>query len=165
MAWRFTVSLGRDTSYWRTLVVVNTTYWYLWALFTPAIIWLSQHFRFERQGLWRAVLVHLPSVVIFSLAHILTMSGVQWWVWRAQGRSFAWWPEAQKAALLNFDWEMMTHWTIVGLSHAVLYYRESRIARSVPLNSKRGWSRRSSRRRSSSSIRTSSSTRCTPSPR
>ena len=85
MAWRFTVSLGRGTSYWRTLVMLNTTYWYLWALFTPAIIWLSQHFRFERQGLWRAVLVHVPSVVIFSLAHILTMSGVQWWVCAGAG--------------------------------------------------------------------------------
>ena len=126
MAWRFTVSMGREASYWRTLVVLNTTYWYLWALFTPAIIWLSQHFRFERQGLWRAVLVHVPSVVLFSLAHILTMSGVQWWIARAQGRSFPWWAEAQKSALLNFDWEMMTYWTIVGLSHAVLYYRESK---------------------------------------
>jgi signal transduction histidine kinase len=126
MAWRFTVSLGRETTYWRTLVVLNTTYWYLWALVTPAIIWLSQHFRFERQGLWRAVLVHLPSVIVFSLTHILTMSGVQWWIARAQGRPFPWWEEAQRSAILNFDWEMMTYWTIVGLSHAVLYYRESK---------------------------------------
>ena len=72
------------------------------------------------------MLVHLPSVVLFSLTHILTMSGVQWWFARAQGRPFAWWSEAQKSALLNFDWEMMTYWTIVGLSHAVLYYRESK---------------------------------------
>ncbi len=126
LAWQFTASLGHGTTYWRRLVVLNTTYWYLWALFTPAIIWLSQHFRFERQGLWRAVLVHLPSVVLFSLTHILTMSGVQWWFARAQGRPFAWWAEAQKSVLLNFDWEMMTYWTIVGLSHAVLYYRESK---------------------------------------
>ena len=70
MAWRFTVSLGRDVTYWRTLVILNTSYWYLWALFTPAIVWLSQHFRFERQGLWRAVVVHLPSVVaLFADAH------------------------------------------------------------------------------------------------
>ena len=126
MAWRFTVSLGRGVTYWRTLVILNTSYWYLWALFTPAIIWLSQHFRFERQGLWRAVVVHLPSVILFSLTHILAMSGVQWWFARADGRSFAWWAEAQRSALLNFDWEMMTYWTIVGLSHAVLYYRESK---------------------------------------
>jgi two-component system LytT family sensor kinase len=126
LAWQFTSSLGQGTTYWRKLVILNTTYWYLWALFTPAIVWLSQHFRFERQGLWRAVLVHIPSVVLFSLTHILIMSGVQWWFARAQGRPFAWWAEAQKSALLNFDWEMMTYWTIVGLSHAVLYYRESK---------------------------------------
>jgi signal transduction histidine kinase len=126
LAWQFTVSLGRGVRYWRTLIILNTTYWYLWALFTPAIIWLSQHFRFERKGLWRAVVIHVPSVVLFSLTHILIMSGVQWWFARAQGRPFAWWPEAQKSALLNFDWEMMTYWAIVGLSHAVLYYRESK---------------------------------------
>ena len=27
---------------------------------------------------------------------------------------------------MNLDWEMMTYWAIVGLSHALLYYRESR---------------------------------------
>ena len=126
MAWRFTVSLGRGMTYWRTLVILNTTYWYLWALFTPAIIWLSQHFRFERQGLWRAFVIHVPSVVVFSLTHILAMSGAQWWLARTEGKPFAWWAEAQRSALLNFDWEMMTYWTIVGLSHAVLYYRESK---------------------------------------
>ena len=126
LAWRFTVSLGHQPTHWRTLVILNTTYWYLWALFTPAIIWLSQHFRFERQGLWRALAVHLPSVVLFSLTHIVTMSGVQWWVARTQGRTYSWSAEAQRSALLNFDWEMMTYWTIVGLSHAILYYRESR---------------------------------------
>ena len=126
LAWRFTLSLGYEPTHWRTLVVLNTTYWYLWALFTPAIVWLSQHFRFERQGLWRAMLVHIPSVVVFSLGHIALMTGVQWWFARTQGSTFSWWPEAQGTALLNFDWEMMTYWTIVGLSHAILYYRESR---------------------------------------
>ena len=126
MAWRFTVSLGHEVKSWRSLIILNTSYWYLWALFTPAIIWLSQHFRLERQGLWRALVVHVPSVILFSLTHILAMSGVQWWFARTDGRSFAWWSEAQRSALLNFDWEMMTYWTIVGLSHAVLYYRESK---------------------------------------
>ena len=54
LAWQFSSSLGNRATPWRTLVILNTTYWYVWALFTPAIIWLSQHFRFERQGLWRA---------------------------------------------------------------------------------------------------------------
>ena len=126
LAWQFTVSLGYPPSHWRSLLVLNATYWYVWALFTPAIVWLSQHFRFERQGLWRAILVHGPSVLAFSLAHIAAMQGMQWYLVTAEGQAFDWWSEVRRAALLNFDWEMMTYWTIAGISHAVLYYRESR---------------------------------------
>ena len=126
LAWQFTLSLGRPVSYWKTLVLLNCIYWYVWAIFTPAISWLSQHFRFERRGLWRALLVHLPSVAIFSFGHIAAMSGVQWWLAIREGRSFMFWENVQRSTLQNFDWEMMTYWAIAGLSQAVLYYRESR---------------------------------------
>lgn len=126
LAWQFTQSMGKTGISWRWLVVLNCTYWYVWALFTPAIVWLSQHFRFERQGLARAVAVHLPSVLVFSLAHIAVMTGVQAWMASSAGRPFPWWTEVQRSALQNFDWEMMTYWAIAGISQAVLYYRESR---------------------------------------
>jgi signal transduction histidine kinase len=126
LAVQFTRALGKPVTDWAWLVVLNCTYWYLWAIFTPAIVWLSQHFRFERQGLVRAVLIHLPSVALFSFAHIAAMAGMQWWLMMASSRSFSWWVEVKRSALQNFDWEMMTYWAIAGLSHAVLYYRESR---------------------------------------
>ena len=126
LAWQFTLSLGQPAAYWRSMVVLNVTYWYVWALFAPAIVWLSQHFRFERQGLVRAISVHLPSVLLFSLTHIAAMQGAQWWLMTSAGLPFDWWAEFRRAALLNFDWEMMTYWAIAGISHAVLYYRESR---------------------------------------
>jgi two-component system LytT family sensor kinase len=126
LAWQLTMSLERTATYFRWLVVLNCAYWYAWAAFTPAIVWLSQRFRFERQGLLRATLVHLPAVVLFSLAHIGVMQGAQWWLVTSDGGVYSWWPQAQRAALVNFDWEMMTYWAIAGLSHALLYYRESR---------------------------------------
>ena len=126
LAWQLTVTLERTGTYFRWLVVLNCAYWYSWALFTPSIVWLSQRFRFERQGLLRAVAVHLPAVVFFSLAHIGAMQAAQWWLVTSDGGEFRWWSAAQRAALMNFDWEMMTYWAIVGLSHALLYYRESR---------------------------------------
>jgi signal transduction histidine kinase len=126
LAWQLTMALERTGSYLRWLVVLNCAYWYTWAVFTPGIVWLSQRFRFERQGLLRALAVHLPAVLLFSLAHIAAMQAAQWWLVTSEGGVFSWWSEAQRAALLNLDWEMMTYWAIVGLSHALLYYRESR---------------------------------------
>ncbi len=126
LAWQFTLAVGRPETHWKTLVILNGTYWYVWAIFTPAIVWLSQHFRFERKGLIRAVLIHLPSVALFSLAHIAAMATALWWLAVVDGRPFNWLAEFKASALKNFDWEMMTYWAIAGLSHAVLYYRESR---------------------------------------
>ena len=126
LAWQLTMSLERTATYFRWLVVLNCAYWYTWAAFTPSIVWLSQRFRFERQALVRALVVHVPAVLLFSLAHIGVMQGAQWWLVTSEGGVYAWWPQAQRAALVNLDWEMMTYWAIVGLSHALLYYRESR---------------------------------------
>ena len=126
LAWQLTMSLERTATYFRWLVVLNCAYWYAWAAFTPAIVWLSQRFRFERQNLLQTMLVHVPAVLLFTLAHIGVMQGAQWWLVTSDGGVYSWWPQAQRAALVNFDWEMMTYWAIVCLSHALLYYRESR---------------------------------------
>jgi two-component system LytT family sensor kinase len=126
LAWQLTVSLERTGTYFRWLAVLNFAYWYAWALFTPSIVWLSQRFRFERQALLRALAIHMPAVIAYSLSHIGIMQAAQWWLVTSEGGTFPWWNETQRAALVNFDWAMMTYWAIVGLSHAVIYYRESR---------------------------------------
>jgi signal transduction histidine kinase len=126
LAWQFTRSLDRPEISWQTIAMLNFAYWYLWALATPMIVWLSEHFRFERGGLVRAFAVHVPLVIVVSLGHIVAMQAVQWWIATLEDRSFAWWTEVEGAALQYFDWEMITYWAIVGLSHALLYYRESR---------------------------------------
>ncbi len=126
LAWQFTHWLGRTDIAWQQLAILNYAYWYLWALMTPAIVWLSQRFRFERGRLLRAFAVHIPAVVTAAFLHIAAMQGVQWWIAASAGKRFAWLTEVQQAALLYFDWEMITYWALVGLSHALIYYRESR---------------------------------------
>jgi len=59
LAISFTRALGKPAANWILLVVLNAAYWYVWALFTPSIVWLSQHFRFERLLLRQ--LLHLGS--------------------------------------------------------------------------------------------------------
>ena len=126
LAWQFTRWLQRPEIPWQTIATLNFAYWYLWALAAPAIVWLSQHFRIERGKLMRASAVHLPAVVVASIGHIVSMQAIQWWIATLDNRPFAWWTEVEHAALQYFDWEMVTYWAIVGLSHALLYYRESR---------------------------------------
>lgn len=125
LALQLSRAMGRPAE-WGALVTLNSAYWLLWALFAPAIVWLSQHFRLERKGLAIALLVHAPGVAVFSFAHIAGMGAVYWWLAALHGTPFSWWMEVRHSALRNFDWEMMTYWAIAGLSHAVLYYRESR---------------------------------------
>lgn len=126
LALQFTGTMDKAWGDWTKIIVLNATYWYTWALFTPAIVWLSQHFRLERQGVGIAVLVHAPAVALFSFGHIAAMAAVRWWMAAAQGLEYSWWARVQRSTLETFDWEMMTYWAIAGLSLAVLYYRESR---------------------------------------
>ena len=126
LAWQFTRWLDRPEITWQKIAILNYAYWYLWALMTPAIVWLSQRFRFERGALVRACAVHLPALALTSLGHIAALQGVQWWFAYLERRKFDWWTAVQRAALEYLDWEMITYLAIVGLSHAVVYYRESR---------------------------------------
>jgi signal transduction histidine kinase len=125
LAWNFSRTMGRPLP-WDHFATLNFAYWYMWALIAPAIVWTSQHFRFERGKLLRALAVHLPLVAVCSIGHIAAMQGVYWWLATNQGEAFDYMTMFKRAALLNVDWEMMTYWAIVGISHAVLYYRESR---------------------------------------
>jgi two-component system LytT family sensor kinase len=126
LAWQFTRFVGKWPTSLGTLIILNFAWWYLWALMAPSVVWLAQHVQFALGSLVRAVIVHVPAVIVFSFTHIAGMEAVHWWLARAEGRNYAWWTQVQRSAFLYLDWEMMTYWAIVGLSHAILYYRESR---------------------------------------
>ena len=69
-----------------------------------------------------AIPVHIAGVVIATSLHVV-MACVQrmatYWVF---GESLdTWLHEAQEMLILNFDWEMMTYWTIVGVGTAMKY--------------------------------------------
>ena len=126
LAWQFTRFFGKWSTPPSSLVILNFTWWYVWAAMAPAVVWLAQHFQVARGVLLRAIAVHIPAVVACSFLHIAGMEGVHWWLAHYQNRDYAWWAQVQRSAFLYLDWEMMTYWAIVGLSHALLYYRESR---------------------------------------
>ena len=109
------------------LLALNLGYWYSWACLTPAILWLSQWAPLERETWMRAAAVHIPGVFIATTLHIaLTVASQTATVWLVGQEQRAWQQEAQRMFFNHFDWEMMTYWAIVLLSHALRYQGEAR---------------------------------------
>jgi two-component system, LytTR family, sensor kinase len=109
------------------LLALNVTYWYAWAALVPGILWLARRYRFGRNTWKRAAAAHACGVLFFTFLHaVLTVScRVPIAAIFGTTRSMTWWQSFQELFFLNFDWEMMTYWAVVGLSHALDFYRDS----------------------------------------
>jgi signal transduction histidine kinase len=109
------------------LLALNLGYWYSWACLTPLILYLARKAPFIDRQSWKwALAVHLPGVFLITLAHVLlTVSSQTAIVWLVGQEQRSWLVEAQRMFFNNFDWEMMTYWAIVGLSHALRYHNEA----------------------------------------
>jgi signal transduction histidine kinase len=108
------------------LLGLNLGYWYSWAALAPAILHLARKAPLERDSWKFALAVHIPGVFVITLLHVaLTVSSQTAIVWVAGQEQRSWLQEAQRMFFNNFDWEMMTYWAIVGLSHALSYHGEA----------------------------------------
>jgi len=108
------------------LLALNVTYWYAWAVLVPGILWMAQRYRFGLQNWQRAAAMHALGVLAFTATHaVLTISSRVWILREFDGRVLDWWMSFRELFFLQFDWEMMTYWAIVGLSHALDFRRES----------------------------------------
>jgi two-component system, LytTR family, sensor kinase len=109
------------------LLVLNLGYWYSWACLTPAILWLTRRFPFDRASWKRSIAVHIAGVLAATSLHVVLAVMLRMATYYAFGESLdTWLHEAQEMLFLNFDWEMMTYWTIVGVGTAMKYMLEAR---------------------------------------
>ena len=70
--------------------------------------------------------MHVGGVVVFTLAHAALAVTCRVLIMKAfAGRDVSWSMYFQELFFLNFDWEMMTYWAVVGMSHALDFHRES----------------------------------------
>jgi two-component system LytT family sensor kinase len=109
------------------LLALNLTYWYSWAVLTPAILCITRNFPFERATWKTAIPAHIAGVVVAVLLHVAMAVASRMATYWVVGESLdSWLMEAQQMFILNFDWEMMTYWTIVGVGHALRYDSQAR---------------------------------------
>jgi signal transduction histidine kinase len=108
------------------LFALNLTYWYAWAVLVPGMLWMARRYPFGRHTWKRAAAKHAGGVVVFTLAHAALVVTCRVLIMKAfAGRDLSWWTYFQELFFLNFDWEMMTYWAVVGMSHALDFHRQS----------------------------------------
>jgi signal transduction histidine kinase len=111
---------------WALISSLNFSYWYVWAVLTPPILWLARRYPFERHAWGRFVAVHVVGVFVFTFAHsalsaylrVVAMDNLS-------ERVVLFSAALRERFVLNFDYEAMTYWFLVGISHALAYRRES----------------------------------------
>jgi len=110
------------------LLLLNLAFWYIPALLLPSVVAVARRFRLDGAHKLRAVAAHLVAALIFSIVRFVGMLGVRFLLWSDGGGKPAWmsnWTYLQRSYLADMDWILMVYAAIVGMSHAIAYYRET----------------------------------------
>ena len=126
-AYQFVRFFSEKNTSFAVLLGLNLGYWYAWALLAPLVLFLARQFPFDRERWWKSLPVHLGAVLLLTFAHVAMAEGVRYGLAQAGSdvwmKNTGWWTQVTRTLLLNFDWEMMTYWAIIGFWHATAYYR------------------------------------------
>jgi two-component system, LytTR family, sensor kinase len=110
---------------WRLLVLNSFGYWYVPAALTSSIFRFARRFPIEAAHRLRALGLYALGAWAFSVVHLACTMTVLLLLFPAPP-SVPFTTRVQRIYLTNLDWTLMTFAAIVGLSHALEYYRESR---------------------------------------
>lgn len=109
------------------LVLMNLALWTGFALWTPLIFWLSRRFRFDRRGWKSAVMVHLPASLLMTATHLTFVGALRFYLQGIRGGTPDFWMSIFDSFFRSLDQVLPVYWALVGLHHAVNYYRQARV--------------------------------------
>jgi hypothetical protein len=127
-------TVGKPLSFGSALIA-GLPDWYVWALLTPIVFWLGQHFRLERQRWLVAALVHLVCGTIIALLDLWAVTVIN----RALGPTVSFvgpnfWDIYLRIVLRYYHSALIIYWVIVAAAHSWRHSRcsSSRISSSIP---------------------------------
>lgn len=109
------------------LILMNLAMWTGFMLWAPAIMWLGRRFRFDRQGWKTAIAVHLPASLVITATHLALIGALRFYLQTLRGGSPLLWNSIVDSFFRTLDQFMMVYWALIGLQHAVDYYRQARV--------------------------------------
>ena len=108
------------------LVLMNLAMWTGYALWTPAIFWLGRRFRFDRRGWKSAAAVHVPASLLITATHLTLVALLRFYLQGLRGGTPDLSTTISDAFFRTLDQILPVYWALIGLQHAVDYYRQSR---------------------------------------
>ena len=111
---------------WLTLVAIQIMAWYIWALYTPLILWFGRKVRIERRSWLWAFPLHLVASILLPLLFLL----IYVFIFQYQlGIPIS--GESVKNFYFSFffdlfHWEFLMYWAILGMGYAFEYYQKFR---------------------------------------
>jgi len=119
-----------ETIPWTVGLAESFLDWYVWAALFPLILHLARRFLIGRRK-WRyGLLIHFPASLFFSFVQIVIYTIVDQLFIRAR---FTLHEISQVFSFLlaaRFHFGVLTYWVIVGLIHAVEYYKDQEVVAS-----------------------------------
>jgi signal transduction histidine kinase len=98
---------------------------YIWLAATPFILMLARRFPLDRQSWLKNSLVHILLSSVFAIALLSIYVVIASWAeLQPSGRSFL--DALRNQYVESFHSEVLTYWAVIGLSHALDYYRKYR---------------------------------------
>lgn len=120
-----TIQAGGDAS-WFKLFYIQLLVWNAWGALTPLIFWLARKYRMDRQKYLKALAIHIPMAVMIVLTYLAFYSVI----WNLLGGGILNLENFKsyfKLFFVNlFHWHFFIYMTIVGIIHAMEYYKESK---------------------------------------
>ncbi len=111
---------------WPKVFLIQLIVWYLWAAFTPVLLWLGRWVRIGGRQSILAIGFHLVFsvawVLVFLVGYVIVFQFVaevpySWQGFQATYKTFF---------LQLFHWDLIIYWSILGIGYAFDYYRQNR---------------------------------------
>jgi two-component system, LytTR family, sensor kinase len=111
------ISHRGDAVSWGRLLSSRLLDWYSCALFTPAFFWLARRYPIDRTHWTRALPVQLAASILAVILKYALLVGILRSLLRQSNASLV------GALSSNFFIELMIFWAVIGLVHAIVFYR------------------------------------------
>ena len=114
--------VSQDTTPWWRYLVAWLLGVYIWALLTPAILWLGRRFPLERRRWARPVTIHLLLSAGFSVLELSLEAGLYSRLHLFPSAMADFRPALTQLLVRGFHGDILDYWIVLGVQWGVLYY-------------------------------------------